>query len=87
MKNAKKIRNIGDVLLVIGSLMYIYELLVKETKGLTIAICCVYAVSVVLMLIGWFGTKEERMAEKEAEKAEKEARKAAKEAKKAAKAA
>lgn len=71
MKNAKKIYNIGQVILVIGSLMYIAELLSQGAVTLTLPISCVYAVSLVLLLIGWIGTREERKAAKAAKKAEK----------------
>jgi len=82
MKNAKKIGNIGQLLMILGSAMYLVELLapsVKQLEGLimngwtlTVPICCVYAVALVLMLIGWLGTAEERRAAREAAKAAKE---------------
>lgn len=73
MKNAKKIWNIGQIIMVLGSILYVVELLTMETPAFTMGITAVYAVSLVLMLIGWIGTKDERRAAKEAAKAEEEA--------------
>ena len=73
MKNARKIYDIGQVILVIGSLMYLVELMSKGALVLTLPITCVYAVALVLMLIGWIGTKDERKAAKAAKKAAKKA--------------
>lgn len=73
MKNAKKIYNIGEVLLVLGSAMYLAELMSMGKLVLTLPISCVYVVALVLMLIGRIGTKEERRAAKAAAKADKEA--------------
>ena len=73
MKNAKKLWNIGQLILILGSALYVVELLVHESWTFTLAICGVYAVALVLMLIGWIGTKDERRAAKEAARAEKEA--------------
>lgn len=73
MKNAKKIYAIGQLLLVLGSALYIVELLAYESWTMTLCICGVYAVALILMLLGWFGTRDERRARKAAEKAEKEA--------------
>lgn len=73
MKNAKKIWNIGQAILVLGSILYVVELLTMESAAFTMAITAVYAVSLVLMIIGWIGTKDERRAAKEAARAEKEA--------------
>ena len=80
MKNAKLIGNIGQLLLVIGSALYVVELLPQQVPGLVTIISIVYAVSLVLMLIGWIGTKEERKAKKAAKKAERQAAKAAQKA-------
>ena len=77
MKNAMKIYNLGLLLLVLGSALYVVELLAYETWAFTLTICGVYAVALVLMLIGWCGTREERAARKAAEKAAKSDRKAA----------
>lgn len=75
MKNAKKIYSAGQLVLVLGSLLYLVELLYYESWAFTMFICGVYAVAVVLMLIGWIGTREERREQKAREKAEKAARK------------
>lgn len=75
MKNAKTIGNIGQLLLVIGSALYVVELLPWQVSGLIGVISAVYALSLILMLIG---TKEERKAEKARKKAEKAAAKEAK---------
>ena len=72
MKNAKRIGGIGQLIMVIGSLIYVYTLLTAETTLTTIAISCIYIVACVMMLIGWIGTRDERRAAKEAAKAEKE---------------
>ena len=77
MKNAKMIGNIGQLLLVIGPILYVVELTPTQVPGLVTVISIVYALSLVLMFIGWLGTKEERKAKKEAKRAEKLARKAA----------
>ena len=73
MKNAKKIGDIGQALLVLGSALYIVELM----PGLVAVISIVYAAALILMLIGWIGSREERQAKKAAKKAEKAAKKAA----------
>ena len=71
MKNAKTIGGIGQALLVLGSALYVLELLPQfEFKGLVPIVGIVYIVALVLMLIGFIGNKEERMAKK-AEKAAK----------------
>ena len=80
MKNAEKIFNIGQWIMILGSIAYAVELLLLKTEALTMPLVGVYAVSIVLMLIGWIGTKDERKAAKEAQaraKAEKKAGKAA----------
>ena len=80
MKNAKKIGDIGQLLMILGSAMYLIELLFMKLEPFTGVIAVVYAVALVLMLIGWIGTKDERKAAKEAQaraKAEKKAGKAA----------
>lgn len=68
MKNAKKIGAIGRLIMVLGSVLYLLELLLLKTEALTALISAVYAVSLVLMLIGWIGTKDERKAAKEVQK-------------------
>ena len=80
MKNAAKIFDIGQMILILGSLLYLVELTVMESPVLTAVITAVYAVSLVLILIGWIGTKDERRAEKEKRKQEEAAKKAAKKA-------
>lgn len=78
MKNAKTIGNIGQLLLVLGSALYVVELLPWSISGLVGAISVIYAISLILLAIGWVGTKEERKAEKARRKAEKAAAKEAK---------
>ena len=80
MKNAAKIFDIGQLLMILGSALYVLELVYVETAALTTAIAVIYAISLVLILIGWIGTKDERKAEKEKRKQEEAARKAAKKA-------
>ena len=80
MKNAKRIYDIGQWILILGSLLYVVELLTLESKALTLAITVIYLVSLVLILIGWLGTSEERKAEKERKKQEAAAKKAEKRA-------
>lgn len=77
MKNARKIKGIGELLLILGSALYVVELLASDGWSLTLPICCVYVVALVLMGIGWYGTKDERRAAKEAAKAEKAKKKEA----------
>lgn len=77
MKNAKKIGDIGQALLVLGSALYIVELMPQQVPGLVAVISIVYAAALILMLIGWIGSREERQAKKAAKKAEKAAKKAA----------
>lgn len=77
MKNAKKIWDIGQLLLILGSILYVVELLTCDSWAFIMVISAVYAVSLVLMLIGWIGTKDERRAAKEAEKAAKAAKEGA----------
>lgn len=73
LKSAKKIYNIGELILVIGSALYLVDLLTKERFGLTLPISIIYAVAVVLIVIGWVGTRDERREEKAKLKAEKRA--------------
>ena len=80
MKNAAKIFDIGQLLMILGSALYLVELTVVESAALTAVITVIYAISLVLILIGWIGTKDERKAEKEQKKREEAARKAAKRA-------
>ena len=68
MKNAKMIGNIGDLLLVLGSLVYVYALLNMQTTLLTVVISVIYAAAVVFKLIHRHATREERRAAKEAAK-------------------
>ena len=77
MKNAKKIKGIGELLMILGSAMYVFELVAADSLSLTLPISCVYAAALVLMGIGWYGTRDERRAAKEAAKAEKAQKKAA----------
>jgi len=77
MKNAKRIGGIGQLIMIIGSLLYIFTLLTAETTMMTVIISCVYIVALILMLIGWVGTREERKAEREAEKKARKTKKAA----------
>lgn len=79
MKNAGKIFDIGQVLMILGSVLYLAELFLK-TEKMTLPIAIVYIISTILMLIGWIGTRDERKARKEQQKreaAEAKARKAA----------
>ena len=71
MKNTKTVKTlglIGRILLVLGSALYVAELLGLETKQLTLAICVIYAVALILMLIEWIATRDERRAKKAAGK-------------------
>ena len=75
MKNAEKIFNIGQWIMILGSIAYAIELILLKTEALTLPLVAVYAVSIVLMLIGWIGTRDERRARKEQQKREAEAAK------------
>ena len=77
MKNAKKIKGIGELLMILGSILYVLELVASNGWSLTLPISCIYIAAVVLMGIGWYGTKDERRAAREAAKAEKAQKKAA----------
>ena len=77
MKNAMKIYNLGQGIMVVGSVLYLAELLMqRESAGMTTAIAVIYIVALVLIGIGWLGTGEERKAEKERKKQEEAAKKA-----------
>ena len=80
MKNAARIFDAGQLILVLGSILYLVELTLVESPALTATIAVVYAISLVLILIGWIGTRDERRAEKERQKREAAAKKAAKRA-------
>ena len=80
MKNAARIFDIGQMIMILGSLLYVVELTIVESAALTAAITVIYAIALVLILIGWIGTKDERKAEKERRKQEEAAKKAAKKA-------
>ena len=75
MKNAEKIFNIGQWIMILGSIAYAVELLLLKTEALTLPLVGVYAVSIVLMLIGWVGTRDARKARKEQQTREAEAAK------------
>lgn len=75
MKNAEKIFNIGQWIMILGSIAYAVELLLLKTEALTLPLVGVYAVAIVLMLIGWVGTRDARKARKEQQKREAEAAK------------
>ena len=70
MKNGKLIGSIGDILLVLGSALYMYTLIAK-IEPFVLAISLVYAVALVFKGIYMFMTREERKAAKAAAKAEK----------------
>lgn len=80
MKNAMKLYNLGQALMVLGSALYLVEIFTLERKWLTAAITVIYIVSLILLAIGWLGTRDERRAERERERQEEAARKAAKKA-------
>ena len=80
MKNAAKIFDIGQLIMILGSALYLVELTLVENTALTAAITVIYAIALVLILIGWIGTKDERKAEKERKRQEEAAKKAAKKA-------
>lgn len=75
MKHANTIFDIGQILLVLGSALYVVELMPRVIPGLVTIISIIYAVALILMLIGWIGTREERKARKAQRKAEKAAAK------------
>lgn len=83
MSSAKKIRDIGQWIMVLGAILYTIELIVIENKVMTYIILGIFIVSIVLQIIGLIGTRDERRAEREAERAAKEAAKAAKNARRA----
>ena len=74
MKNARMIGDIGQAVMVLGSALYVVEILPNTGVSLVLPISIIYAVSLVMMLIGWVGTKEERKARKAEKKAQKAAR-------------
>ena len=80
MKNAGKIFDIGQLLMILGSVLYLVELIAVENEILTAIITVIYVISLMLILIGWIGTKDERKAEKERRKQEEAAKKAARRA-------
>ena len=80
MKNAAKIFDIGQLIMILGSALYLVELTIVESAALTAAITVIYAIALVLIRIGWIGKKDERKAEKERRKQEEAAKKAAKKA-------
>ena len=80
MKNAAKIFDYGQLLMILGSALYLIELILVENPMLTMAITVIYVVSLIFILIGWIGTKDARKAEKERKKQEEAARKAARKA-------
>ena len=80
MKNAARVFDYGQLLMILGSVLYLVELTLVENSVLTAAITVIYAISLVLILIGWIGTKDARKAEKERKKQEEAAKKAARKA-------
>lgn len=77
MKNARIFTDIGQAALVLGSALYVVELLPNSAVNLVLPISIIYAASLILLLIGWCGSKEERAARKAEKKAEKQAARAA----------
>lgn len=75
---AKKIGCIGQWIMVLGAILYVVELFTIESTIMTYTILGIFLVSIVLQIIGWAGTKEERRAKKAAEKAAKQAARKAK---------
>ena len=75
MKNAEKIFNIGQWIMILGSIAYAVELLMNKSESLRLPLVGVYGLAMVLMLIGWIGTRDERRARKEQQKREAEAAK------------
>lgn len=73
LKSAKKIYEIGQWIMVIGSAVYLFEMLTQERYNLILPISIIYIISVIMLVIGWFGTKDERREEKARLKAEKQA--------------
>ena len=77
MKNAEKIYNIGQWIMILGSVIFAvdlsYDMLRHQSLHLTLPIAIVYIVSIVLMLIGWFGSRDARRARKEQQKREADA--------------
>ena len=77
MKNAEKIFNIGQWIMILGSAIFavdlIYDMLRHQSLHLTPPIAIIYIISIVLMLIGWFGGRDARRAQKEQQKREKNA--------------
>lgn len=77
MKNAKKIGGIGQLSMIVGSLLYLIQLVADMRglviPGLMIVITLLYAVAIVLMVIGRIGTRGERRAAKQAKAMEKNA--------------
>lgn len=70
MKHAKTIGDIGSILMVLGSILYLVDILSAVIiPGVQIILCCVYGAALVLMLIGHIGTREERKARKAEKKA------------------
>lgn len=66
MKNAKKIGLAGQILMILGSILYVVVLVGYETNLLVTAITAIYAAAIVLMAIGRIGTRKERKAAKAA---------------------
>ena len=63
MKNAKRIGGIGQLIMTIGSLLYVVSLLTVENTATVVAISCIYIVAIIMMVIGWIGSKGEKKAE------------------------
>ena len=80
MKNAARVFDYGQLLMILGSVLYLVELTLVESEMLTMAITVIYVISLIFILIGWIGTKDERKAEKERKKQEEAAKKAARKA-------
>ena len=74
MKNAERILNIGQWIMILGSVLYavelIYDMLRQQSLNLTLPVAAIYIVSIVLMLIGWFGSRDARRARREQQKRE-----------------
>ena len=61
-KKAKKIGCIGQWIMVLGAILYVAELFTIESLIMTYTILGIFLVSIVMQIIGWAGTKEERRA-------------------------
>ena len=57
---ANKVLFIGQLVMILGSLLYGIELIIGERNAFSTVVLAIYAVAIVLMFIGWLRGKKQK---------------------------